>query len=108
MKVRNVALSIVAGLFGAGLAVAVPAAAGSYPTPSPTATVAATPTPTPTLPTVPPTVNPFAGCNFSTTFAFTFDPARGRFVREVVPAIVCDPTGLGGRVSVYDLVRNGR
>lgn len=59
-------------------------------------------TPTPTPPTVTPgvVVNPFAGCNFSSTFEFTFDPVSGRFVRAIVPSIVCD---VNGRVRVYDL-----
>jgi hypothetical protein len=106
MKVRTVVTTAVAALFGAGLAVAVPAAAGTHPTPSYSITATPTPTPTPTVTQpVPPVVNPFAGCNFSTTFAFTFDPARGRVVHEVVPAIVCDQNG---RVRVYDLVRTGR
>jgi hypothetical protein len=90
MKRRIMAVvGVLLGLgLGLGLGLTVPANAG-------------TPTPTPVLPTVPPTVNPFAGCNFSTTFDFTFDPARGRFVRQVVPAIVCDQLG---RVRVFDLV----
>ena len=100
MKRRVTVLTLAIGsVIGMGLGFSIPSSADVHPTPTVTAT--ATPTPTPSLPTVPPTVNPFAGCNFSTTFSFTFDPLRGRFVREVVPAIVCDQ---GGRVRVYDLV----
>jgi hypothetical protein len=96
MKRRTLAVSVASALGAGVLALTIPADAGTHPTPTPTPTQ---------LPTVPPTVNPFAGCNFSTTFDFTFDPARGRFVRQVVPAIVCDQNG---RVRVYDLVPGRR
>jgi hypothetical protein len=90
-------------IFGAGLAFGIPASAGTHgghDTPYPTPTVTVTPTVTPTVPGV---VNPFARCSFTFSVNQTFDPRLGRFIRRVVPAIVCD--GRFGGVSVYDLVR---
>lgn len=90
-------LLVLAGIvFGAGLALGIPASAHTYPTPTPTPTVSVTPT-------VPPVVNPFAACRFSFTRARTFDPNQGRFINRFIPAIVCD-TRFGG-VNIYDLVR---
>lgn len=71
----------------------------SYPTVTATPTVAP-PTATPT----PPVVNPFAGCRFTFTEAFTFNPGgRPRFVPRVLPAIIC--RGPGRSIRVFDLVR---
>jgi hypothetical protein len=101
--VKRILLIVAGMIFGAGLALGVPAMANTYPTPTGTPTVGF-PTATPTvIPTVPPVVNPFARCSFSFSFSSTFDPRRGRFIRRIVPAIVCD--GRFGGVSVYDLVR---
>jgi hypothetical protein len=93
--VKKVLLVVGGMIAGIALAFGIPASAGThggYGTP--------TPTPTPTV-TPPVVVNPFAGCNFSVTEAFTFDPVQHRFVTRLVPAIVCD-TSRG--VRVYDLV----
>ena len=40
-------------------------------------------------PNRPPVINPFAGCNVTTTHETTFDPRLGRNVLRTLPSITC-------------------
>ena len=42
-----------------------------------------------TPPNRPPVINPFAGCNVTTTHEATFDPRLGRNILRTVPSITC-------------------
>jgi hypothetical protein len=76
---------------------------GNYPTDTYSSTTAPPTTAPPTTP--PPVVNPFAGCRFATTQAFTFSVVLGRFVERSIPAIICVRGPWWHRVvTVYDQI----
>jgi hypothetical protein len=80
---------------------------GNYPTNTYSSTTAPpTVTPVTTPPTTPPpVVNPFAGCRFSVTQAYTFSVVLGRFVERSIPAILCVRGPWWHRVvTVYDQI----